>query len=83
MYEGNDQPETSLSASKRGVDMKMIDFAHSSLPHISSYGSGSVRHKGPDMGYLFGLDNLIRLLEELLAAATSLSLPSVTTTVPV
>lgn len=88
MYEGSDQQDSSSSsidgprvATKRGVDIKMIDFAHSSLPHTST-----VRHKGPDGGYLFGLDNLIRLLEELLAAATtslSSTSPSVATSVPV
>ena len=43
------------------VDVRMIDFAH------TTYGgfSGDPLRIGPDTGYLFGLKNLIRLLEEI------------------
>lgn len=43
------------------VDVKMIDFAH------TTYGgfSGDRMHSGPDTGYLFGLKNLIRILVEI------------------
>ena len=43
------------------VDVRMIDFAH------TTYGgfSGDRMHTGPDSGYLFGLKNLIRILEEI------------------
>lgn len=41
------------------VDVRMIDFAH------TTYGgfSGDRMHTGPDTGYLFGLKNLTRILE--------------------
>ena len=43
------------------VDVRMIDFAH------TTYGvfAGDPVRNGPDSGYLFGLKNLIRLLEEI------------------
>lgn len=43
------------------VDVRMIDFAH------TTYGgfSGDRMHSGPDTGYLFGLKNLIRILVEI------------------
>ena len=43
------------------VDVRMIDFAH------TTYGgfSGDRMRTGPDTGYLFGLKNLIRILEEI------------------
>ncbi|OWA55438.1 putative Inositol hexakisphosphate kinase 3, partial [Hypsibius exemplaris] len=65
-------PATSISSSGAGltVDVKMIDFAHSSLPTSNA---SAVRHRGPDTGYLFGLDNLIRLLEELLSSTVPLT----------
>ena len=43
------------------VDVRMIDFAHTTH---SGY-SGDRTRSGPDTGYLFGLKNLIRLLEEI------------------
>ncbi|XP_076361411.1 inositol hexakisphosphate kinase 1-like [Tachypleus tridentatus] len=41
------------------VDVRMIDFAHTT--HEGYEGDTAV-HRGPDKGYLFGLDNLLRLL---------------------
>lgn len=43
------------------VDVRMIDFAHTT--HEGYEGDTTV-HRGPDAGYLLGLDNLIRLLAE-------------------
>ena len=43
------------------VDVRMIDFAHTTY---GVFAGDPVRH-GPDSGYLFGLKNLIRLLEEI------------------
>lgn len=43
------------------LDVRMIDYAH------YCYDDG-VLHPGPDRGFLFGLDNLIALLREMLAS---------------
>lgn len=43
------------------VDVRMIDFAHTTHSGFS----GDRTRSGPDTGYLFGLKNLIRLLEEI------------------
>lgn len=43
------------------VDVRMIDFAHTTHSGFS----GDRTRTGPDTGYLFGLKNLIRLLEEI------------------
>ena len=43
------------------VDVRMIDFAHTTH---SGFSGDRVR-TGPDKGYLFGIKNLIRLLEEI------------------
>ncbi|KAE8750671.1 hypothetical protein FOCC_FOCC002651 [Frankliniella occidentalis] len=50
------------------VDVRMIDFAHTTLAHPSGAGntsSGTVHH-GPDCGFLTGLDSLRRILMEIL-----------------
>ena len=44
------------------VDVRMIDFAHAT--HQGFRGDRTV-HTGPDEGYLFGLENIIRMLESL------------------
>ncbi|XP_032237977.2 inositol hexakisphosphate kinase 1 isoform X4 [Nematostella vectensis] len=41
------------------VDVRMIDFAHTTWGNTRS---------GPDKGYLFGIENLIRLLEEIMSS---------------
>ena len=55
----------SLSSSRNHrlprVDVRMIDFAHTTH---SGFSGDRVR-TGPDKGYLFGIKNLIRLLEEI------------------
>ena len=43
------------------VDVRMIDFAHTTHSGFS----GDRTRTGPDTGYLFGLRNLIRLLDEI------------------
>lgn len=43
------------------VDVRMIDFAHTTHSGFS----GDRTRTGPDSGYLFGLGNLIRLLDEI------------------
>lgn len=41
------------------IDVRIIDFAHTVLHEQD-------RHPGPDQGFLFGLDNLIKMLVEVL-----------------
>lgn len=66
----NNRSFSSTSSNKSGncsnhrsckVDVRMIDFAH------TTYGgfSGDCMRSGPDTGYLFGLKNLIRILQEI------------------
>ena len=43
------------------IDVRMIDFAHST--HCGY--TDSKKHTGPDKGYLFGLDNLIKIFKEI------------------
>lgn len=43
-----------------GVDVRMIDFAHSTF---KGFRDDQTVHDGPDMGYVFGLESLIRILE--------------------
>ena len=73
MYEGDMQRKCNCNTEKEQdtyrhkeninnkVDVRMIDFAH------TTYGVfvGDPVRSGPDSGYLFGLKNLIRLLEEI------------------
>jgi hypothetical protein len=47
------------------VDVKMIDFAHVTY---SGFHATDELHSGPDHGYLFGLDNLVSMLNQLLIA---------------
>ncbi|GAB6031039.1 hypothetical protein CHUAL_007853 [Chamberlinius hualienensis] len=52
--------------SRPPVDVRMIDFAHTTY---EGYMGDQMVHRGPDTGYLFGLDNLIRLLQDILDSA--------------
>ncbi|XP_066559113.1 inositol hexakisphosphate kinase 3-like [Amia ocellicauda] len=45
------------------VDVRMIDFAHTTF-HGSSH-THSPAHSGPDSGYIFGMENLIAILQEI------------------
>jgi len=49
-------------ASGPAVDVRMIDFAHTTCRH---YGEDSVVHEGQDSGFIFGLQNLITIISEL------------------
>ncbi|NXQ24932.1 IP6K3 kinase, partial [Alaudala cheleensis] len=46
------------------VDVRMIDFAHTTFKGSKS-GPNSTPHDGPDHGYIFGLENLIKILQNL------------------
>ncbi|XP_033231414.1 uncharacterized protein LOC117182349 isoform X2 [Belonocnema kinseyi] len=52
------------------VDVRMIDFAHTTFGHTAGLAtasnSNSTVHQGPDCGFLTGLDSLKRLLLEIL-----------------
>ncbi|XP_018494373.1 inositol hexakisphosphate kinase 1 [Galendromus occidentalis] len=43
------------------VDVRVIDFAHTTY---EGYEGDTKVHKGPDAGYLLGLDNLVEMLRE-------------------
>ncbi|XP_004389877.1 inositol hexakisphosphate kinase 3 [Trichechus manatus latirostris] len=58
-------PQTALSSSPRNltkVDIRMIDFAHTTYKgprnELTTY-------DGPDPGYIFGLENLIQILQDI------------------
>ncbi|NXG25998.1 IP6K3 kinase, partial [Grallaria varia] len=44
------------------VDVRMIDFAHTTFKGSKS---NPTSHDGPDPGYIFGLENLIKILQSL------------------
>lgn len=48
-----------LESLKADIDVRIIDFAHSTWPGRSPV------HSGPDDGFIFGLQNLIDLIREL------------------
>lgn len=54
--------EKPVAAEQPKVDVRIIDFAHVTF---RGFGTDEVVHDGPDGGYLFGLQNLIRLLGEI------------------
>lgn len=62
-----DQKEASDDIRQRDweelMDVRMIDFAHTTWAGAED--NGVVKHSGPDQGYLFGLQNMIRLLQEI------------------
>lgn len=47
---------------RRKVDVRMIDFAHTTH---EGFRGDKIVHKGPDMGYILGLDNTIRMFQEI------------------
>lgn len=44
------------------IDLRMIDFAHSTY---KGFRDDLTVHDGPDRGYIFGLENLINILEKI------------------
>ncbi|XP_076173470.1 uncharacterized protein LOC143149734 isoform X2 [Ptiloglossa arizonensis] len=60
--------KTKQKSQEARVDVRMIDFAHTTFVHGSTVAcnSSSMVHQGPDCGFLTGLDSLRRLLLEIL-----------------
>lgn len=54
-------PHSPGEASSPVVDVRMIDFAHTTCRH---YGEDSVVHEGQDSGFIFGLQNLITIISQ-------------------
>jgi len=52
-----------LEKSTQCVDVRLIDFAHSTHKGLQD----SVEHEGPDQGFLFGLENLSSILEAIVS----------------
>ncbi|KAI1890346.1 hypothetical protein AGOR_G00152790 [Albula goreensis] len=50
------------SAPPPSVDVRMIDFAHSTF---KGFRDDQTVHDGPDRGYVFGLESLIKILESI------------------
>ncbi|KAI5757658.1 unnamed protein product [Gulo gulo] len=66
IYDGQEPPERTAHGSSSGggskVDIRMIDFAH------TTYKGSRDEHTsydGPDPGYIFGLENLIQILQDI------------------
>lgn len=59
---GSRSSHSAGEASSPVVDVRMIDFAHTTCRH---YGEDSVVHEGQDSGFIFGLQNLITIISEL------------------
>lgn len=59
---GTSSSTSAASLNSEAVDVRMIDFAHSCHAGMGYY---SKEHTGPDTGYIFGLQNLIKVLQEI------------------
>ncbi|XP_076238263.1 uncharacterized protein LOC143181628 isoform X2 [Calliopsis andreniformis] len=63
------RPKMKQNSQEARVDVRMIDFAHTTFVHGSTMpcnSSSTMVHQGPDCGFLTGLDSLRRLLLEIL-----------------
>ena len=56
---------SSTSLLSESVDVRMIDFAHATHSGLG-LGHCAKEHAGPDTGYIFGLSNLIKTLQEII-----------------
>lgn len=64
---GSSVANSTTSLSLESVDVRMIDFAHATHSGVDC----GKEHQGPDTGYIFGLNNLIKVLQEILDEACS------------
>ncbi|KAM4795139.1 inositol hexakisphosphate kinase 3 [Rhinophrynus dorsalis] len=55
-------PTTCLEHISDKVDVRMIDFAHTT--YTGSRNSSAV-HEGPDQGYIFGIENLVKIFHNI------------------
>ncbi|XP_074493908.1 inositol hexakisphosphate kinase 1 isoform X1 [Sebastes fasciatus] len=55
-------PPTAQAQQPPLVDVRMIDFAHSTF---KGFRGDTAVHDGPDRGYVFGLESLVQILESL------------------
>ncbi|CAO2633518.1 Inositol hexakisphosphate kinase 2 [Lemmus lemmus] len=62
IYDGKEWPEAYKPIGASSVDVRMIDFAHTTC---RLYGEDSVVHEGQDAGYIFGLQSLIDIVTEI------------------
>ncbi|XP_038198481.1 inositol hexakisphosphate kinase 3 [Arvicola amphibius] len=62
IYDGQETTQGSPSGAPAKVDVRMIDFAHAT--YKGSWNEHTT-HEGPDPGYIFGLENLIGILQDL------------------
>lgn len=69
IYDGQEPPQNapetaqgSPSGDPAKVDVRMIDFAHTT--YKGSWNE-HITHEGPDPGYIFGLENLIGILQDI------------------
>ncbi|XP_006050397.1 inositol hexakisphosphate kinase 3 [Bubalus bubalis] len=60
IYDGQETPQTPHGSSVFKVDVRMIDFAHTT--YKGSWNEHTT-YDGPDPGYIFGLENLIQILQ--------------------
>lgn len=57
-----DTSSTEPLALQPKVDVRMIDFAHSTF---KGFRDDPTVHDGPDMGYVFGLESLVNIMEQM------------------
>ncbi|XP_069420230.1 inositol hexakisphosphate kinase 3 [Ovis canadensis] len=60
IYDGQEPPPTPHGTNVSKVDVRMIDFAHTT--YKGSWNEHTT-YDGPDPGYIFGLENLIQILQ--------------------
>lgn len=62
IYDGQETLQTPHGSNVVKVDIRMIDFAHTT--YKGSWNEHTT-YDGPDPGYIFGLENLIQILQDI------------------